>query len=87
MAIVRLDDLQRAWRAQQNSKHRTDLRRYLIDRGASSAATYQLVSRRLYAEGAIDNLGLCDAWIDTASETERASLFSDIATAMIGGSN
>jgi hypothetical protein len=85
MAIVRLAELQRAWRAQQNGNRRTDLRRYLIDRGASSAATYQLVSRRLYAEGAIDNLGLADHWIDTASESERASLFSDIATALIGG--
>jgi hypothetical protein len=56
----------------------------LLDRVEPSAAAYQIVSRRLYAEGAIDNLGLADAWIGTASETERATLFSDIATTLLG---
>jgi hypothetical protein len=86
MAIVKLAELQRGWRAQQNGKDRVALRRYLIDRTKPSAAAFQIVSRRLYAEGAIDNLGLADAWIGTASEAERASLFSDIATALLGGS-
>jgi hypothetical protein len=86
MAIVKLAELQRAWRAQRNSGHRVALRRYLIDRTEPSAAAFQIVSRRLYAEGAIDNLGLADAWIGTASEAERALLFSDIATALLGGS-
>jgi hypothetical protein len=56
----------------------------LLDRIEPSAAAYQIVARRLYAEGAIDNLGLADAWIGTASEAERASLFSDIVTALLG---
>jgi hypothetical protein len=81
-----LGDLQRAYRAKQKINNRHDLRRYLIDGGAASAQTYQLVSRRLYAEGAIDNLGLADQWIAGATVTERASLFSSIVTALLGRS-
>jgi hypothetical protein len=86
MAIVKLAELQRAYRAQQSRKHRNQLRHYLIDRTEPSSAAFQIVSRRLYAGGQIDNLGLADHWIGTASEAERASLFSDIATALLGGS-
>jgi hypothetical protein len=82
--IVQLAELQRAYRAKQRSRHRAELRKYLLERIEPSAAAFQIVSRRLYAEGAIDNLGLADAWIGTATETERASLFSDIATALLG---
>jgi len=84
MSVIRLSDLQRAYLARQNSNRRHELRRYLIDGGASSASTYQLVSRRLYADGLIDNIGLTDTWIAGASEAERAGLFSDIATALLG---
>ena len=84
--IIRLGDLQRVYRAKQRTNQRHELRHYLIDRGATSASTYRLVSRRLYADGLIDNLGLADTWINTASEGERAGLFSDIATALLGKS-
>jgi hypothetical protein len=77
--IVQLAELQRAYRARRRSRHRAELRK-------PSAAAYQIVSRRLYAEGAIDNLGLADAWIGSAGEAERATLFSDIATALLGAS-
>jgi hypothetical protein len=83
--IIRLGDLQRVYRAKQRTNQRHELRRYLIDGGATSASTYRLVSRHLYADGLIDNLGLTDTWIAGASEGERAGLFSDIATALLGG--
>ena len=83
MSIVRLGDLQRAYRAKQRSRHRVELRKYLLDGAEPSSAAYQTVSRRLYAEGAIDNLGLADVWIGTASLAERAALFSDITTALL----
>jgi hypothetical protein len=86
VSIIRLGDLQRAYRAKQRSNQRHELRHYLLDGGVTSASTFQLVSRRLYAAGMIDNLGLTDTWINTASETDRAALFSDIATALLGGS-
>ena len=82
--IVRPDDLQRAYRARQSGQQRVELRQYLLDRADPSAAVYQLVSRRLYADGLIDNLGLCDTWIAIATEQERAILFSQIATALLG---
>ena len=82
--IVQLAELQRAYRARRRSRDRAELRKYLLDRVEPSAAAYQIVSRRLYAEGAIDNLGLADAWIGSATGTERATLFSDIATALLG---
>ena len=82
--IVQLAELQRAYRARRRSRHRAELRKYLLDHVEPSAAAYQIVSRRLYAEGAIDNLGLADAWIGSATEAERATLFSDIATALLG---
>jgi hypothetical protein len=83
MAIMLLGDLQRAYRARQNSKHRNELRHYLIDRVEPSAPAYQIVSRHLYADGQIDNLGLADAWLAGASMKERATLFSEIATAFL----
>jgi hypothetical protein len=83
MSVVRLGDLQRAYRANQRSRHRVELRKYLLDGAEPSAAAYQTVSRRLYAEGVIDNLGLADIWIGTASLAERATLFSDITTALL----
>ena len=86
MSIIRLADLQRAYRAKQRSNQRHELRHYLINRGATSASTYRLVSRRLYADGLIDNLGLTDSWIASASEADRAGLFSDIVRALLGGS-
>jgi SOS response regulatory protein OraA/RecX len=82
--VVQLAELQRVYRAEQRSRHRAELRKYLLEHIEPSPTAYQIVSRRLYAEGAIDNLGLADAWIGSATETERASLFSDIATALLG---
>ncbi|MGB9390001.1 MAG: hypothetical protein WCB70_08410 [Xanthobacteraceae bacterium] len=83
MEIILLGDLQRAYRAQQTTKQRHDLRRYLLERGATSASTYQLVSPCLYADGAIDNIGLADQWLALAGERDRACLFSEIATALL----
>jgi hypothetical protein len=83
MAIVHLSDLPAAFRAQQRSKRRHDLRHYLIGHGDPSAPAYQTVPRRLYADGLIDNLGLTDAWFFAATEAERATLSSQIATALL----
>ena len=57
----------------------------MVDGETPKGSTYQLVSNHLYASGAVDKHGMADAWIDTATEAERATLFSDIATALIGG--
>jgi hypothetical protein len=81
--ILQLGDLQRTWRAQRRSSRRVELRQYLIERAAPSATVYQIVSRRLYADGSVDNLGLTDAWIETASERERGRLFSQIASDLL----
>ena len=81
--IVRLGDLQAAYRGQQRSKRRHGVRQYLLDGAEPSPTAYQIVSRRLYATGRIDNLGLADLWVATASPAERARLFSDIATALL----
>jgi hypothetical protein len=81
--IVRLGDIQRAYRAKQKTRHRVELRKYLLDGAEPSAVAYQTVSRRLYAEGVIDNLGLADIWVATTSLAERAALFSDITTALL----
>jgi hypothetical protein len=85
MTIINLSDLQRVYRAKQQTDRRHDLRRYLIDGRAASAGAFQLVSRRLYADGLIDNLGLTDMWIAGATMTERAGVFSEIVTALLGG--
>jgi len=82
--IVRLGDLQRAYRSKQNASRRAALQAYLIGGTKPSPAAFRLVSRRLYATGQIDNLGLADIWIGTASLAERAALFSDITTALLG---
>jgi hypothetical protein len=58
----------------------------LLGNSAASAAIYQLVSRHLYAGSQIDNLGLTDTWLASATEAERAGLYSDIATALLGRS-
>jgi hypothetical protein len=81
--MVRLGDIQRVYRAKQKTRHRIELRKYLLDGAEPSAVAYQTVSRRLYAEGVIDNLGLADIWVATASLAERAALFSAIATSML----
>ena len=83
MTVINFADLQSAWRAKQHKNRRDDLRRYLIGGEEPSSAAYQTVSRRLYAEGGIDNLGLADSWLAVASERERAALFSEIATAFL----
>jgi hypothetical protein len=56
--IINLAELQRTYRAQLNSERRDALRRYLLDGDDPPAAIFILVSRRLYADGQIDNLGL-----------------------------
>lgn len=84
MAIVQLGDLQRVYRARQNAGQPVELQQYLLDRANPSGSIYQLVSRRLYASGLIDNLGLTDCWIVSASEAERATLFSEIVTDRLG---
>jgi hypothetical protein len=83
MGIVLLGDLQRAFRTRQRADRRHQLRDYLLGHGAPSAPIYRLVSRRLYADGLIDNLGLTDSWIAGATEAQRADLYSAIATALV----
>jgi len=77
---INLAELQRVYRARENRRIRDGLRRYLLDHDEPSSAIFVIVSRRLYATGQIDNLGLTDSWLVSASETERASLFSEICT-------
>jgi SOS response regulatory protein OraA/RecX len=81
--IVRLGDLQAVYRAQARKKRRNELRRYLINRKGPTSGAFNTVARRLYADGLIDNIGLADAWLASASEAERAALFSEIATALL----
>jgi hypothetical protein len=83
MSVILLADLQRQWRSGQRNARRRDLRSYLIERKGPTSAAFNTVARRLYADGLIDNLGLCDSWLAVASEAERASLFSEIATAFL----
>jgi hypothetical protein len=80
MTTINLGDLQRVYRARENRKIRDGLRHYLLGRGEPSPGIFIIVSRRLYANGQIDNLGLSDAWIASSTETERATLFSQIVT-------
>lgn len=83
MSIILLADLQRQWRAGRRLARRRELRQYLVERRGPTSAAFNTVARRLYADGAIDNLGLADAWIAGASEQERAALFSEIATTFL----
>jgi len=82
--IVHLGDLQRVYNKMRLAQIRTELRIYLIDRSEASAAAFRLVSRALYADSRIDNLGLTDVWVLSASESERAALFTRIATSQLG---
>lgn len=82
--IVALGDLQRVWRSKQSAARRNALREYLINGTAPSAAAFRLVAQRLYCDGLIDNIGLADLWLATATTSERAALFSAIATGLLG---
>jgi hypothetical protein len=81
--FVNLAEWQRSARAQQNAVGREDLRGFLLENRAPPPAIFVLVSRRLYADGMIDNLGLTEHWVATATLAERAALFSAIATALL----
>ena len=83
MGVVLLADLQRQWRSGRGDARRRELRQYLVERKAPTSAAFVTVARRLYADGLIDNLGLADSWLARASERERATLFSQIATAFL----
>ena len=83
MNTIKLADLQLQWRAQIRRERRRELRRYLIARKGPTSGAYNIVARRLYADGLVDNLGLADAWLANATESERAELFSSIATALL----
>jgi hypothetical protein len=81
--LVQLGELQRAYRARQRGNRRGELRAYLISGEEPSPAAFRLVSRFLYANKQIDNLGLADLWLGTATTAERAALFSAIATGLL----
>jgi len=81
--IIALGELQRVYRAKRRSNRRDELRAYLISGEEPSATAFSTVSRFLYATNAIDNLGLADIWIATATVAERAALFSAIATGLL----
>ena len=81
--VVLLADLQHRWRSGQRNARRRELRQYLVERQGPTSAAFNTVARRLYADGLIDNLGLADSWLAHASERERATLFSEIATAFL----
>jgi hypothetical protein len=84
MTHLNLGNLQRAYHSLQAQERRVALRRYLLENEEPTAAVFVLVSRRLYATGEIDNLGLAHHWIATATVAERAALFSAIVTALLG---
>ena len=83
VVVISLGELQRQWRSGQRLARRRELRRYLIEGRGPTSAAFNTVAPRLYADGQIDNLGLAEQWIAGASETERAVLFSEIATAFL----
>ena len=83
MGIVLLGDLQRAYRAQQVTNRRHQLREFLVERGEPTGDTFQIVARRLFVAGYVDNLGSAVLWLASASLKERATLFSEIATAFL----
>jgi hypothetical protein len=83
--LINLGDVQRAYRAQQNRNRRNGLRRFLVEKGEPSGDVFQVVIRRLFVDGSIDNFGSASNWLDGASLTERATLFSSICTDMLGG--
>jgi hypothetical protein len=83
LRFVNLAEWQRSVRARHGAETRKDLRGFLLENRTPSPAIFVLVSRRLYAEGAIDNLGLAAHWVATATVAERAALFSAIATALL----
>jgi hypothetical protein len=82
---IQLSELQRTYRAQLHASRRDALRSYLIDGDEPTASAFRLVSRRLYADGLIDNLGLAFHWVASASLAERARLFSAITTTLLFG--
>jgi len=81
--VILLAELQRRWRSGRRDARCRELRQYLVERKAPTSAAFNTVARRLYADGLIDNLGLADSWLAHASERERATLFSEIATAFL----
>jgi hypothetical protein len=75
--------LQRAYRAQQATERRQQLRKFLVEQGEPTGDAFQIVARRLFVTGYVDNLGTACLWLASASLKERASLFSEIATAFL----
>jgi hypothetical protein len=86
VVLIKLADIQAEYRRRIAVRHRNELPRYLVEGEESSSLTFSLVSHRLYANKQIDNLGLTDLWLDRSKLSERASLFSSIATDMLKGS-
>jgi hypothetical protein len=78
--FIPLGDLQRKYRAAQNAAFRNGLRQYLFDGEPAAADVFFAVSRLLYGTGAVDKAGLEDAWLASASEVERAIVFTRIMT-------
>jgi len=84
VGIILLGDLQRAYRAQQVTSRRHQLREFLVEQGEPTGDAFQIVARRLFVAGYVDNFGSAVLWLGSASLKERASLFSSIATDMLG---
>ena len=80
MSYVPLGDVQRLYLSTRNAAFRDQLRGYLFDGTPATAAVYAAVSNQLYATGLIDKYGLEAAWLSTATEAERAVLFTRITS-------
>jgi hypothetical protein len=75
-----LGDLQRTYLSARNEAFRDALRGYLFDSMPATAAVYAAVSASLFVSGQIDKTGFEAAWLSTATETDRAILFSGVLT-------
>jgi hypothetical protein len=80
MTYVPLGELQRLYIGGRNAAFCNQLRSFLFDGVPATSAVYAAVSHHLYATGLIDKHGLEAVWLSTATEADRALVFSRIAT-------
>src|SRR5262249_28077796 len=83
VSFVTLGDLELAYGKAGHAAARGQLRAYIIYSAAPTPWVYRSVSSTLFVDGAIDKPGLSDLWLAGATKSERAALFSRIATARL----
>ena len=85
MSWLPLADVQAAFRAKQAAAFRDQLRAHLFENAPASAAVYAAITIHLFVSGATDKQGLADVWLASASLSERSTLFTRLASALLGG--